>query len=148
MLTRSKFAAALVLVGLALATSLAAKPDAKERANLEARLEKLRADRVESARKACEAYRAAFEAETVSLLDVLVAFDAQLDAELDAAKTPDEAIAARKQYVLRVRQAEEKIKALYDVGARGGEAEKYAKVKSCREAAEIALIKAQLAEGQ
>ena len=53
-----------------------------------------------------------------------------------------------KNYVDRLRQYEQLITALFRVGARGGEQEKYRTIRFSRQAAEIALLDECLAAGQ
>jgi len=122
----------LVLVGLT---------DAQTANPLE---EKLLADRVAAAQLQFDRVRAGYEAETVTL-DLLLQAASQLEtSELAVAKTNEARIAARLRYLGTVRQIEEKIEALYRVGARGGEVEKYAMAKLNRQTAEIGLIRQQL----
>ena len=91
--------------------------------------------------------RAAFEADTVTLDVVIWAIDAAWKAELAAATTPAERIDAHVQHVQNLGQIKQKIEALWNVGARGGEAEKYAQAKYSVESAQIALVDHCLAAG-
>ena len=79
----------------------------------------------DAAGKTYEALRAAYETDTVTL-DLLCDWSKRwLNAELAAANSQEQKIAALEAYVLRTLQTQKKVKALYDNGARGGEVEKY-----------------------
>lgn len=70
---------------------------AGDRPARDARLKQLLVERVDTARTAAMAYRAAFEAETVTLNDVIWAINARWKAELAAAENPKDKLAAHVQ---------------------------------------------------
>ncbi len=119
-----------------------------DRSAREVRLKQLLVERVDTARTAAMAYRAAFEAETDTLGDVVWAIDALWKAELAAAENPKDKLAAHVERIRHLVQLEQKITALFNVGARTGEAEKYATIKAARESAELELVALCIAEGQ
>ncbi|HEY1785813.1 MAG TPA: hypothetical protein VGG30_09705 [Pirellulales bacterium] len=139
----TRYAKALVLVLLAAgcterAASSAEKPAGRQQ--LEARQKQLRADRVTVAKEASAAYLAAYQADTVTLDNVIWAIDALWKAEFDVATTADQRIAAHVKRIEHLWQLQEKVKALFDKGLRGGEAEKMARTEYCLTDAEIALV--------
>ncbi|HEX4146539.1 MAG TPA: hypothetical protein VHY91_23765 [Pirellulales bacterium] len=139
----TRYALALILILLAAGcTERAALAVEKtgDRQQLETRVKQLRADRVTVAKQARMAYLAAFQADTVTLDDVIWAIDALWKAEFDVAKTVDQRIAAHVKRIEYLWQLQTQIKALFDVGARGGEAEKMARIEYCLTDAEITLI--------
>jgi hypothetical protein len=142
----------LVVLALLLFTGcgrgVSAADNEDNRQALENKLKQLVADRVESAKMTQMAVQAAFEAETVTM-DLLVwATNAQFKADLAAAPTVDERIAAHAKRLQGFRLLFEKIKSLWEVGARGGESEKYSSAKYCMEDAEIALIEECITSGR
>jgi hypothetical protein len=141
------FILVLCLAGCGKSASVLAADAPEDQQTLEMRLKQLQVSRVQTARQSRDATLAAFQADTVTLGDLLTATRNLLTAELAVAKTPGQRIAAHKRHVEDVRQCEQKIEALFDVGARGGEAEKYATARYHRETAEIALVEACIAAG-
>jgi hypothetical protein len=109
-----------------------------------AQLNKLRTERVETLREHVKATRAAHDTDTVPLENLLTANQELLDAELELAATRQERLAIYEKTVDHTKQLETKIKALFDVGARGGEAEKYFHSKAARLRVEIALERERL----
>lgn len=61
-------------------------------------------------------------------------------AKLRLCRVPSERVALRKEYLNRTRSTEEYVEALYLAGARGGEAERMARVRTRRLTAEIELL--------
>jgi hypothetical protein len=137
----------LVLTGCGKSASVSAADAPEGPQTLEMRLRQLQVSRVQTARKSRDATLAAFQADTVTLGDLMTATHGLLTAELGVAKTPGQRVAAHKRHVEDLRQCEQKIEALFRVGARGGEAEKYATARFNRETAEIALVEACIAAG-
>ncbi|HEX4144229.1 MAG TPA: hypothetical protein VHY91_12030 [Pirellulales bacterium] len=115
--------------------------------SLNARLRQLLVRRVETARKTREAVDAAFQADTVAFGDLVTATNDLWNAELAAANTPEERIAAHRRRVINFRQMEQKIEALHKVGVRGGEAIKYGIARYNRESAVIGLMESCMATG-
>jgi hypothetical protein len=138
----------LLQVGCQKAAVPAAGDDGGDRPALESKLKQLLAQRVDSARQARIAVQAAFEAGSITIDVLLWANDAVYKAELAAADAPEERIAAHIKRVQNFGQLLNGVESLYNVGARGGEAEKYAAVKYCLETAQIALVDACVADGQ
>ena len=133
---------AAVATGLVLLVALVGLTDAKTPGVAER--DRLLAERVATAKYELMVVRAAFEAETVTLDLVFEAAEKLAVAEAAMLNTPEAMIAVRQRHLERARQTEAKIEALFNVGARGGEAEKYAAAKLVRQSAEIALIRQQL----
>jgi outer membrane protein TolC len=100
--------------------------------------------RVETAQLCFDATQAAYQAETVTVDQLITAMNNLVDAKLAVARTPQEEIAALEEHVKNTQNLEQKIKQLYDVGSRGGEADVYALAKFTRETAQISLLKARL----
>jgi hypothetical protein len=121
---------------------------ASSKQQLENRLHELVGQRVVDAQRARNAIRAAFEAETVTLDLVTWAIDALWKAKMAAAEGPAQRIDAHVARVQDLGLLQEKIASLFEVGARGGEAEKYAQINYCVETAQIALVDECLASGQ
>ena len=139
----------MVVSGVVLATAAAlvsmAGDDAEaSRAELEGQLKELLQLRLESADLAFKAMTAAFEAETVTLSDLADARSKLAEAEVAVAAKPEDEIAALRRYVARAQQTEHKVKLLYQVGTRGGEAKEYSSAMRDRQSAEILLLKARI----
>jgi hypothetical protein len=113
----------------------------------QAELDQLLRERLEAARLLVEATRAAYETDTVTLEQLLSAHRELLNAELAVATTPMERVKAHVKALVAARGVEAKVKALHDAGARGGEAEKYARVKTARLTIEIDLNHEKMAGG-
>jgi len=111
---------------------------------LEKRLKELLDERVITAEQAKDALQAAFEAQTVTLFDLVNAANRLKEARLAVASTPAQELDALEKHLDLLRSTEAMIKALYDAGTRGGEAKEYTTVRRERESAEIAYIKARL----
>jgi outer membrane protein TolC len=131
----------ILLVGLGIGRAAEAGDD---NARLKDELMGLLKERVESAQTAMDAVQAAFDAETVTFDVLLDAMNKLVEAEVAAATTPKEEIAALQRHVDRTKQFEKKVKALFDLGTRGGEAKEYYSAKRERQSAEIALLQARL----
>ena len=138
----------LPAAGCGKSAAVFAADDVVASSSVQGRLKQLLVSRVQTARKTRNAVHAAFQADTVALGDLLTAAHDLLTAELAVAKTPGQQIAAHKRHVEFLRQLEQKIEALFKVGARGGEAEKYGTARYNRETAEIALAEACIAANQ
>ena len=67
-----------------------------------------------------------------------------VEAQVAAAATPAEELAALTRHLTRMEQIEQRIRRLYDLGAKGGEANSYALAKLERQNAEIAILKARI----
>jgi len=118
------------------------------RTALEQQLQEALKTRAASAQRAVEAMTAAFESETVTFDTFADAMKKLAEAEVALTTTPEEKIAALQRYVQRTKQAETKIKLLYNVGTRGGEAKEYFSAKRDRESAEIMLLKARMRQSK
>ncbi|HEY1785831.1 MAG TPA: hypothetical protein VGG30_09795 [Pirellulales bacterium] len=116
--------------------------------SLNAQLRQLITARMQTARQTRDAVETGFQADTVLLGDLVTATNDLCNAELAAANTPEERIAAHKKRVAFFRQIEQRIEALSKVGVRGGEATKYATARYNRESAVIALMETCMATGQ
>jgi beta-lactamase regulating signal transducer with metallopeptidase domain len=79
----------------------------------------------EAAGKAFEATQAAYETDTVPLSDLCSASLRLLDAQRKASQSRKEDVAAVEAYLARTQTIHDKVKALFNNGAHGGEAEKY-----------------------
>jgi hypothetical protein len=137
-------AASLAFVAGATLLQGAAQDQANASKALEQQLTDALKTRAASAQRAFEATAAAFEAETVTLDTFADAIEKLAAAELALATKPDERIAALQRNVERTKQVEAKIKLLYDIGTRGGEAKDYFSAKRDRESAEIMLLNARI----
>jgi hypothetical protein len=147
MSTRWSLSIALCLVILAVSTTLLIADDKQNDMSirlLEEQLKALLEERVQTAFLCLSATQAAFEAETVSLGDLLDAMEKLENAELSMVTKPEQEIATMKRHVTRLQQVEKKIELLYRVGTKGGEAKEYSRVKRERESAEIAVLKARI----
>ena len=92
-----------------------------------------------------EATRAAYETDTVPYEQMIQVLRELRDAELQFADTAKDRIAVLEKMVQKAKRLETKIEALYQAGARGGEAEKYAHAKAVRLQAEIDLSRERIA---
>lgn len=142
------FVLVLVLAGCGNSVNVPAAEKPGNQQSLQARRKQLLADRVKSAQMACEATRAAHEADTITLGDVVRAIDALWNAELGVADTASQRIAAHVKRIENLWQLQMKVDVLFEKGDRGGEAEKMARMEYCLADAEIALIDACVADGQ
>jgi hypothetical protein len=110
-------------------------------------LNQLRRERLTAANEFMNAARAAYDTDTITLDILLTAIRERFAARVDAAeKDLAEQLAAHREFVASARAIEARIKALYEAGARGGEAEKYAHVRTTRLEAEIGLARFQQAQ--
>jgi type II secretory pathway pseudopilin PulG len=131
------------VVGATLLYAAAEQADTSKAA-LEQQLKEVLKSRAESARAALSSMQAAFEAETVTFSDLADASKKLAEAEVGMAMKPEEEIVALGEYLERTKQAEHKIKLLYVVGTKGGEAKEYHAAKRERESAEILLLQARI----
>jgi hypothetical protein len=122
----------------------AATDEADSKQALQQELQVLLNARVLTARRCVEATQAAYKAETVLLSDLLDSMTRLRDAELALAITPFEELAALKLHVERVSNVEKKIKVLFDMGSRGGEANQWTAAKTALQSAEIEVLKARI----
>jgi hypothetical protein len=133
-----------------IATGTLAAPEksrGKQKVTLEEKLKQVLNERVRIATRCREATRAAFDAETVSMLDLLDAMNALKDAELAVAGgMGSEWRKALRRHLKSVQQLELKTKLLYQVGTKGGEAAQYAHAQRERLSAEAELLRAQIHE--
>ena len=102
-------------------------------------LTKLRIERVEALREHVKATKAAYDTDSVPLEQLLTANLEQLEAELDVVTARAERVAVFEKMLEQAAHLEAKVKALYLIGAKGGEAEKYFHAKATRLAMEIRL---------
>ncbi|MEX0675740.1 MAG: hypothetical protein WD063_01615 [Pirellulales bacterium] len=114
------------------------------KAALEKRLQELLKERVKTAERARDAMQASFEAETVTLINLVDATNKLVEARLAVATTPAQEIDALEKHLELMQNTERKIKVRYDIGTRGGEAKEYATAQRERQSAEIALTQARL----
>ena len=145
------YAPALILVLLAAGCGRGTAPAADNTdapQQLETRLKQLLADRVTVAKLASAGCLAAYQAETVPLDNVIWAIDALWKADLAVATTADQRIAAHVKRIEQLWYLDEKVKALFDRGLRGGEGEKMARAEYCLTDAEIALVDQCVDDGQ
>lgn len=105
-------------------------------------------DRVTEAKQALEATEAAYDAGTVAYDQLLDAVNQHAEAESAVATTDAERIAAAERRVHSLREIEQKIGALHEAQARGGEADKFHVIRRERLSAEIDLNKARCAQPQ
>jgi hypothetical protein len=119
------------------------KPGAPK-SDVEKKLQAALAERVPVALREFESTRAAYEAETITLDQFIAATRGLKDAELAVAATAAERIKALEGCAERARQTEKRIKPLYEVGLKGGEAVHYAQAQHARLDAEIELYREQL----
>jgi hypothetical protein len=135
----------LVICGAAMLSRAGEDADTNQ-GPVEKRLAELLKERVTTAERAADATQAAFEAATVTL-DVLIdAVNKLGQARFDAATSNAGRLEALEKQVDQLRKIEERILALYRIGARGGEAKDHAMAKRELQSAEIALLKLQLDE--
>lgn len=137
-------ACALLLAAGATVLSAANVLEDQKTAALEKRLNKLLDERVITAERAKDALVAAFEAQTTTLFDFMDAANKLREARLAAAKTPAQELDALEKHLDLMRNVEQKIKVLYDIGTRGGEIKEYSTAQRERQSAEIAYIQALL----
>ena len=138
---------AVCVLTLAAGTSVVLRAEPQEeqsKADLEKELQRLLHERVATAESAVEAMQAAFKAQTVTL-DVLIdAANKLVEARLAVATTPAQEIDLLNEHLQLMQGIEKRTKALYDIGARGGEIRNYLAAKIERQSAQIALIQARL----
>jgi hypothetical protein len=147
MSTRLLLSMVLCFVSLAGSTTCLAADDKQDDTrirSLEEQLKALLEYRVQTALLCLQATQAAFEAETVTLGDLLDAMNKFEDAELSMVTKPEQQLDIMKRHVTRLQQVEKKIELLYRVGTKGGEVKEYSLVKRERESAEIAVLKARI----
>jgi len=147
----TRYAPALILVLLIAGCGKGAAPGTDKtdsRQQLETRLKQLVSDRVMAAETARSGSLAAYQTETGTLDNVLLAIDALWKAKLGAANTADQRIAAHVERIEYLWQLQISIEHLFRKGLRGGEAEKMYRMEYGLADAEIALIDECVAEGQ
>jgi len=151
MATRASIVLAACVGLLLIATATVAapeKPDFKPEEKLEEKLKEVLHERVRIAVRCREATQAAFEAETVTLANLLDAMNALKDAELAVAVGPPQRLKALQRHLDALRQTERKTQLLYKVGTRGGEAAKYAHAKRERLSAEAELLEERIKQAR
>lgn len=133
-------------LSLAAASTLSGANGQEEegKAALEKRLQELLKERVKTAERATAAMKAAFEAQTVVLYHFLDAANKLVEARLAVATTPAQEIDALEKHLELLQKIEQKIRELYDIGTRGGEANELAAAQRERQSADIALTQARL----
>jgi hypothetical protein len=137
----NRFAATGLLLAAGSAAFLYAAESVKE-SRTENSLNELLQQRLETAKQYATAAAAAYETDTISLPEVINAYKSARDAELALASTPAQRAAAFKYYLDRMGFFEKKIGALYALGLKGGEQQKYLKAKLERQTAEIEAFRA------
>lgn len=137
------FAAALSLAGAPLLWAADVAHDRKV-AEIEKELQKLRSDRVTTTLLEVDAQRAAYDTGTVTLDQLLDAYEHLVEDRLALAATSQERITALEEFLNHSRDTEQKIEGLYKTGSRGGEANSYARAKRARQTAEIKLLEEKL----
>jgi hypothetical protein len=113
-------------------------------AEMKTQLNEMQCKRVETAQLCFDATQAAYGAETVTASQLITAMNNLVEAKLAVARSPLEEIAVLEEHVKHAQNVEKKIKVVYDVGSRRGEADTYTLAKFTRESAEISLLKARL----
>jgi hypothetical protein len=138
------------VLSLAGATLLWAAEGAQDRkvAQLEEELQKLRSDRVTTSLLEVGSQRAAYQSGTVTLDQLLDAYEHLVEDRLALATKFQERITALEEFVGHSREIEQQIEALYKTGSRGGESNSYARVKRARQTAEIKLLEETLREAR
>jgi hypothetical protein len=106
-------------------------------------LNQLRQERLAAANRFAVAAQAAYETDTITLDILLTALRERFAARVDAADKNAERLAAHREFIASTQAVETRIKALFEAGARGGEAEKYAHVRTTRLEAQIGLARFQ-----
>jgi hypothetical protein len=134
----------LTSVGGTLVYVLADEKKDHDVAEMEKQLNEMLYERVETAQLCFATTQAAYQTETETVDQLLTAMNNLVEAKLAVARTPQEEIAALEERVTHTQNLEQKIKQLYDIGSRGGEAQVYALAKFTRESAQISLLKARL----
>ena len=115
-----------------------------QRVELEAKLMEVLHERLKVATRCVAAVQASFDAQTVTLGDLIEAKLALNEAQLAVATTRKQRLDIMQRNVALLRQMEKKTELLYRVGTRGGEAARYARAKRTRLTAEIELMREQL----
>ncbi len=121
--------------------TLASAADDPDHANLA----RLQAERLEAAREFAAATIEAFERDTMTMDVVVLSIREMQLAELEVARSPKERITAHARALTGAQRLEAHVRRLFDVGARGGEADKFAQAKTARLQAEIDLAREKLA---
>lgn len=109
--------------------------------DLEADLKKLLIERRETLRQRVKALEARFQFGATSLAPFTRAMTDLLYAELELCETPAERIAVHQELVRNTKRLEAQVKALRDMGLRGGAIEEYLAAKAARLTAEIGLLR-------
>ena len=104
-------------------------------------------ERVAAARDFYDSVRASFDRDTVTLDLYTLAIRELRNAQLDAAKTQQARIAAHDAAIAAAKELEAKIERLYEIGARGGEAEKYGHIKEIRLETDIRRAEESVSQG-
>jgi hypothetical protein len=114
----------------------AAAPDKVEKSDKLQQLFEARAKLADEAYQACIVF---YQAGTITLDELLSAANDLTEAKLALCKTKAERIAIREKQIERAKDYEAQLKALADVNAKGGEANRVARAGVNRVNAEIAL---------
>ncbi len=130
-----------VIAGAAILYGAVKAPDSAE---LDRELKSSIQQRAAWAREALEAQNAACESGTVTLDCLLHAANQCVEAEVEAAPTETQKLAALEKHLEFTQGLDQKISALYKTGSRGGEANAYRTIKREVENAKIMLLKAQI----
>lgn len=147
MRTRRLLLAAAGLIPLAGAAAVllgAAKDQEPGRAQLQLQLQSLLEERVKTAQLCVESTQAAYEAETVTLDELLAAFENRKEAKSAVAASQAAIVEALQEHVDGTGNTLKKIFQLYKAGAHGGEVNKWTQSKYAHQTAQIELLRAQL----
>ena len=147
MSTRRLLSMVLCFVSLVSSTNILTADDKQDDTSihlLEEQLKALLEERLQSAHLCLQATQAAFDAETVTLGELLGAMNKFMDAELSMVTKPEHQFDIMDRHAIRLKGLETKVELLYRVGTKGVEAKEYSRVKRERESAEIAVLKARI----
>jgi hypothetical protein len=116
-------------------------PDANEKENLDATLQKLMQERVEVAQQFQQAAQESYYAGTMSLANYIAAQQALAEARYEATQDPKERLQILEALIEMAQKVENAVQRLYQEGRAGGEADKFAEVRLHRINAQIRLIR-------
>ena len=134
----------MCVAGMGLGFGLAQQAPPMPQKNLQAQLKDLLVQRRDILRASTQEIEKAYEADVLSLEQVLESQRELLRAELDLAQTKEQRIAVYRQLAKNLTKHESYVKALYEAERRGGEAFRYHQVKAARMGAEIDLLREQM----
>jgi hypothetical protein len=108
-------------------------------------LQAAREERVKAAVRYLEATGHAYDAQTVTIDQLIDALDGARDAQLAVATTAEQQIAVLEKHYAGLDDLERRTKLLFETGTRGGEAAQHALALREKLSAEISLLEARLA---